>query len=87
MAEKADRSLATGRNRSLHSGRTSPRSASFLLSRYSARHQSKPYPQMHIHAFSPMEIVYGVELTGMPLADYLSMLRDNGLDTLARHRR
>src|ERR1700684_925828 len=39
-------------------------------------------PAMHIHAFSPMEIVYGVELTGMKLADYLSMLRDNGLDTL-----
>ena len=39
-------------------------------------------PQMHIHAFSPMEIVYGVELTGMPLADYLAMLRDNGLGTL-----
>ena len=39
-------------------------------------------PGMHIHAFSPMEILYGIELTGMPLADYLSMLRDNGLDTL-----
>jgi 7,8-didemethyl-8-hydroxy-5-deazariboflavin synthase CofH subunit len=39
-------------------------------------------PAMHIHAFSPMEIVYGVELTGMPLHDYLQMLRDNGLDTL-----
>ena len=39
-------------------------------------------PRMHIHAFSPMEIVYGVELTGMALADYLCMLRDNGLDTL-----
>jgi len=39
-------------------------------------------PGMHIHAFSPMEIVYGVELTGMPLADYLAMLRDNGLGTL-----
>ncbi len=39
-------------------------------------------PTMHIHAFSPMEIVYGVELTGMKLANYLSMLRDNGLDTL-----
>ena len=39
-------------------------------------------PAMHIHAFSPMEIVYGVELTGMKLADYLSMLRDNGLGTL-----
>jgi len=42
----------------------------------------KAVPQMHIHAFSPMEIVYGVELTGMPLADYLLMLRDNGLGTL-----
>jgi FO synthase len=39
-------------------------------------------PGMHCHAFSPMEIVYGVELTGMPVADYLAMLRDNGLDTL-----
>jgi 7,8-didemethyl-8-hydroxy-5-deazariboflavin synthase CofH subunit len=39
-------------------------------------------PDMHVHAFSPMEIVYGVELTGMPLRDYLCMLRDNGLDTL-----
>ena len=39
-------------------------------------------PQMHIHAFSPMEMIYGVELTGMNLRDYLSMLRDNGLDTL-----
>src|SRR5262252_5235583 len=39
-------------------------------------------PAMHIHAFSPMEIAYGVELTGMPLRDYLTMLRDNGLGTL-----
>jgi 7,8-didemethyl-8-hydroxy-5-deazariboflavin synthase CofH subunit len=39
-------------------------------------------PGMHIHAFSPMEIIYGVELTGMPMRDYLLMLRDNGLDTL-----
>ena len=39
-------------------------------------------PGIHIHAFSPMEIVHGVELTGMPLPDYLAMLRDSGLDTL-----
>lgn len=39
-------------------------------------------PEMHIHAFSPMEIVYGVELTGMPLRDYLAMLKDAGLGTL-----
>jgi len=42
----------------------------------------KAVPAMHIHAFSPMEIVYGVELTGMPLGEYLVMLRDNGLGTL-----
>ncbi len=39
-------------------------------------------PGMHIHAFSPMEIVYGVELTGMALRDYLAMLKEAGLDTL-----
>ena len=44
-------------------------------------------PRMHIHAFSPMEIVYGVELTGMPLEDYLAMLRDNRTRNAARHRR
>ena len=27
----------------------------------------KAVPKMHCHAFSPMEIVYGVELTGMPV--------------------
>jgi 7,8-didemethyl-8-hydroxy-5-deazariboflavin synthase CofH subunit len=42
----------------------------------------KAVPRMHIHAFSPMEILYGVELTGMALPDYLCMLRDNGLGTL-----
>jgi FO synthase len=39
-------------------------------------------PDMHIHAFSPMEIVYGVELTGMALGDYLAMLKEAGLGTL-----
>src|SRR5262249_36663537 len=39
-------------------------------------------PRMHIHAFSPMEIVYGVELTGMHLRDYLSRRRDNGVGPL-----
>jgi FO synthase len=39
-------------------------------------------PRMHAHAFSPMEMVYGVGLTGMPLREYLLMLKENGLDTL-----
>lgn len=39
-------------------------------------------PKMHAHAFSPMEMVYGVDLTGMPVREYLLMLKANGLDTL-----
>ncbi len=39
-------------------------------------------PKMHAHAFSPMEMVYGVALTGMPIREYLLMLKENGLDTL-----
>ena len=39
-------------------------------------------PGMHIHAFSPMEICYGVERTGMNLHEYLLMLKENGLGTI-----
>jgi FO synthase len=39
-------------------------------------------PAMHIHAFSPMEVVYGVEKTGMPLSEYLGMLKAEGLGSL-----
>ena len=39
-------------------------------------------PEIHIHAYSPMEVVYGVERTGMPLRDYLRMLREAGLGSL-----
>ncbi len=59
-----------------------PRGLSPFYYRDVLRAVKRAVPAMHIHAFSPMEIVYGVELTGMPLADYLSMLRDNGLGTL-----
>lgn len=39
-------------------------------------------PTMHVHAFSPMEIAYGVEKTGMPLRDYLLMLKSEGLASI-----
>ncbi len=59
-----------------------PRSLPPLYYRDILRAVKLATPAMHIHAFSPMEITYGVELTGMPLRDYLVMLRDAGLDTL-----
>ena len=39
-------------------------------------------PDIHIHAYSPEEIVYGAERMGLPLAPYLEQLRDAGLGSL-----
>ncbi len=40
-------------------------------------------PELHIHAFSPEEIHFGVQKSGgMSLRDYLCMLRDAGLGTI-----
>jgi len=39
-------------------------------------------PGMHVHAFSPMEIDYGVTKTGMALRDYLQMMKDEGLGSI-----
>jgi FO synthase len=39
-------------------------------------------PKIHIHAYSPMEITYGVELTRLPMEDYLLMLREAGLSSI-----
>ncbi len=59
-----------------------PRNLSPFYYRDVLRAVKAAVPTMHIHAFSPMEIMYGVELTGMSVRDYLLMLKDNGLDTL-----
>jgi len=39
-------------------------------------------PAMHVHAFSPMEIDYGVMKTGMLLRDYLQMMKEEGLGSI-----
>ncbi len=48
-----------------------------LLLAIKARH-----PRLHVHAFSPMEVMYGARRTGMTYRDYLTMLRDAGLGTI-----
>jgi FO synthase len=42
----------------------------------------KAVPTMHVHAFSPLEILHGATTLGMSLADYLGLLRDEGLGSL-----
>ncbi len=39
-------------------------------------------PGLHVHAFSPEEISYGCQRSGMPVRDYLVELRDAGIGSL-----
>ena len=39
-------------------------------------------PDMHVHAFSPMEIVNGASRTGLSVRDWLATAKEAGLDTI-----
>jgi FO synthase len=39
-------------------------------------------PQLHVHAFSPMEIVTAAAKAGVPVREWLTLLREAGLDTI-----
>src|SRR5437879_5701443 len=39
-------------------------------------------PELHIHAFSPEEVLYGSVRSGLPIREYLSELKAAGLGTL-----
>ena len=39
-------------------------------------------PEIHIHAFSPLEVTHGASTLGLSLEEYLTMLREAGLSTL-----
>jgi 7,8-didemethyl-8-hydroxy-5-deazariboflavin synthase CofH subunit len=39
-------------------------------------------PGLHLHAFSPEEVLYGSVRSGLPIKEYLSELKDAGLGTL-----
>jgi FO synthase len=42
----------------------------------------KATPDMHIHAFSPLEVWQGAATSNLSLAEFLQQLKDAGLDTL-----
>ena len=47
-----------------------------------ARAITTALPELHIHAFSPEEVLYGSVRSGLPIREYLSELRAAGLGTL-----
>ncbi|MFN2434607.1 MAG: 5-amino-6-(D-ribitylamino)uracil--L-tyrosine 4-hydroxyphenyl transferase CofH [Nitrososphaeraceae archaeon] len=42
----------------------------------------KELPNIHIHAFSPEEVMYGCSRSGLSVKEYLSMLKEAGLGSL-----
>ncbi len=42
----------------------------------------KALPQIHVHGFSPEEVLYGSQLAGVSIADYLKALKDAGVGSL-----
>jgi 7,8-didemethyl-8-hydroxy-5-deazariboflavin synthase CofH subunit len=59
-----------------------PRDLDGFFYRDILRAVKRAIPAMHVHAFSPMEISYGVDKTGMTLRDYLQMMKDEGLGSI-----
>jgi FO synthase len=47
-----------------------------------ARAVKSRVPDMHVHAFSPMEIVNGAARTGLSVRDWLTAAKEAGLDTI-----
>ena len=47
-----------------------------------ARAVKERVPGMHVHAFSPMEVVNGATRTGMSIRDWLTAAKEAGLDTI-----
>ncbi|MDI3386546.1 bifunctional FO biosynthesis protein CofGH [Streptomyces sp. B-S-A8] len=47
-----------------------------------ARAVKERVPGMHVHAFSPMEVVNGATRTGLSIRDWLTRAREAGLDSL-----
>lgn len=43
---------------------------------------SAEFPDLHLHAYSPMEISYGVEKTGLSLTEHLLSLKQAGLGSI-----
>jgi FO synthase len=39
-------------------------------------------PQIHVHAFSPMEVMNGTSRTGLPVAEWLARAREAGVDSM-----
>jgi FO synthase len=81
VADRAEEAWADGASEVCMQGGIDP---ALPASAYAelVRAVKKRVPDIHVHAFSPMEIVTGAAKAGVPVPDFLTELRDAGLDTI-----
>ncbi|SNS91256.1 FO synthase [Asanoa hainanensis] len=81
VAERAEEAWAAGATEVCMQGGIDPK---LPVTAYAemVRAIKQRVPGMHVHAFSPMEIVTGAAKGGMSVRDWLQTLRDAGLDTI-----
>lgn len=78
---KVDEAIARGATEVCMQGGINPDMDAFTY-RDVLRAIKERYPALHVHAFSPMEIMYGARRTGMDYQAYIGMLRDAGLGSI-----
>src|ERR1700727_762552 len=64
----------------IQAGLPPPRDGSFYIDLCAAI--KKEIPEIHVHAFSPEEILYGATLSNRSFEDYLKALKDVGLGSM-----
>ena len=81
VGERADEAVAVGATEVCMQGGIHPDlpgTAYFDLAAEVKRRQ----PQLHVHAFSPMEVINGAARTGLSIADWLVAAKEAGVDSL-----
>jgi FO synthase len=81
VADRAEQAFADGATEVCMQGGIDP---SLPATAYAdlVRAVKKRVPEMHVHAFSPMEVVTGAAKANVSIRDFLTELREAGLDTI-----
>jgi FO synthase len=78
---KVEEAIARGATEVCMQGGINPEMSAFAYRDTLVAIKTK-FPAMHVHAFSPMEIMYGARRTNMDYPAYIGMLRDCGLGSI-----
>ena len=78
---KVEEAIARGATEVCMQGGINPEMGAFTYRDMLVAIKSR-FPEIHVHAFSPMEIMYGARRTNMDYPAYIGMLRDCGLGSI-----